>query len=74
MRALTYDHPDREPGEGEGVEAEHQVDVDDDPEDGHQGHPGHVEPGRARLREPEGRGCIIGTLLCAKRVVEGCVN
>ena len=53
---LTDDHPDWEPGEGEGVEAEHQVDVDEDAEDGHQWHTGHVETRRTGLREPKGRG------------------
>ena len=51
---LTDDHPDREPGEGEGVEAQHQIDVDDDAKDRDERHAGHVKSGRARLGEPAG--------------------
>ena len=51
---LTNDHPDRESGEGEGVEAQHQVDIDDDAKDRDEGHTGHVKPRRAGLGEPAG--------------------
>ena len=50
---LTDDHPDGEPREGERVEAEHQVDVDEDAQDGNQRDTGNVEAGRACLREPK---------------------
>ena len=62
LNKLTDDHPDGEPREGEGVEAEHQVDVDEDAQDGNQRHAGNVEAGRARLREPM-RDCYTVGLL-----------
>ena len=57
---LTDDHPDGEPCEGERVEAEHQVDVDEDAQDGNERDTGNVETGRACLREPKGKGDIEG--------------
>ncbi len=39
----TDEHPHGEPDEGDGGEPEHQVDVDEDAQDGEQRHAGGVE-------------------------------